>query len=143
MEVRSHFVWRDVSKLRRNYSISFHTKSEFSPLKLRLQTAMTSNPSEYLTKQLSEFSTCEISDALTKLGSPNGGYIPDINLISPSGLSQRICGPAYTVQIVFMSDTSAPELSSHFIDTAPAGTVIVIDVPPSSVSSPFGMRSSS
>ena len=92
-----------------------------------------SSTSESLVRQLSEFSACEISDALIKLGSPNGGHIPDIQLVSPSGSNQTICGPAYTVQMVFSSDTSSPKLSSHFVDTAPAGTVIVINAPPSSV----------
>lgn len=101
---------------------------------------MTSNPSESLIQQLSEFSACEISDALIKLGSPNGGHIPDIHLVAPSGPSPKICGPAYTVQMVFTSDTNAPKLSSHFIDTAPAGAVIVIDAPPSSVLPALGMR---
>ena len=94
---------------------------------------MSLTPSESIIQQLSEFSACEISDALIKLGSPNGGHIPDIHLVSSSGPSQKICGPAYTVQMRFSSDTSAPKLPSHFIDTAPAGTVIVINAPPSSV----------
>jgi regulator of RNase E activity RraA len=100
---------------------------------------MTSNSSAYLLEQLSEFSACEISDALIKLGSSNGGHIPDIHLVSPLGSGQRICGPAYTVQMVVTSDENAPKLSSHFIDTAPSGTVIVIDAPPSSVPSAFRM----
>lgn len=103
---------------------------------------MTSNPSARLIEQLSDFSACEISDALIKLGSPNGGHIPDIHLVSPIGFSQRICGPAYTVQMVFTSDAGAPKLSSHFIDAALAGAVVVIDAPPSSVPSASGMRSS-
>jgi len=94
---------------------------------------MSSPLSESLVQQLSEFSACEISDALIKLGSPNGGHIPDIYLVSSSESNQKICGPAYTVQMVFSSDTSAPKLSSHFIDTAPAGIVIVINAPLSSV----------
>lgn len=94
---------------------------------------MSSTPPVPLIQQLSEFSACEVSDALVKLGSPNGGHIPDIQLVSPSGSGQIICGPAYTVQMVFSSDTTAPKLSSHFVDTAPAGSVIVINAPPSSV----------
>lgn len=92
---------------------------------------MSSTSSESFVQQLSEFSACEISDALIKLGSSNGGHIPDIHLISPLGSNQIICGPAYTVQMVFSSDTSAPKLFSHFVDTAPAGSVIVINAPSS------------
>jgi regulator of RNase E activity RraA len=82
---------------------------------------------------LGMFSTCEISDALIKLGVPHGGHIPDIHLVSSLSSSARICGPAYTVRMVFMSDKDAPRLSTHFVDTAPAGSIIVIDAPSRSV----------
>jgi hypothetical protein len=90
------------------------------------------------TSPLSAFSACEISDALIKLGSPNGGHIPDVHMLSPtSGASQvKICAPAYTVQMVPASDKSAPKLSAHFVDTATPGSVIVINAPPRSVCSP-------
>ncbi|RPD57638.1 RraA-like protein [Lentinus tigrinus ALCF2SS1-7] len=89
---------------------------------------MSSTTSDIQAK-LAGFSTCEISDAMIKLGSPNGGYIPDINQFSPSGNETRICGPAYTVQMVLGSNKDAPKLSSHFVDTAPAGSVIIINAP--------------
>jgi regulator of RNase E activity RraA len=86
------------------------------------------------TLTLVSFSTCEISDALIKLGLPHGGHIPDIGLLSPSPTTDtKLCGPAYTVRMVMASDTSAPKLSSHFIDTSPSGSVIVIDAPTRSV----------
>jgi regulator of RNase E activity RraA len=79
---------------------------------------------------LAAFSTCEISDALIKLGLSHGGYIPDISLVSPSPTADtKLCGPAYTVQMVMASDTEAPKLYSHFVDTSPSGSVIVIDAP--------------
>ncbi|KAG0708368.1 ribonuclease E inhibitor RraA/Dimethylmenaquinone methyltransferase [Suillus ampliporus] len=78
---------------------------------------------------LSSFSACEISDALIKLGSPNGGHIPDVHMISPSSKG-KICAPAYTVQMVLASDTTSPKVSSHFVDTATPGSVVVIDAPP-------------
>lgn len=78
---------------------------------------------------LQTFSTCEISDALVRLGVPHGGHIPDIRLISSLGSGARICGPAYTVRMVLASDNDAPKLSTHFVDTAPAGSIIIIDVP--------------
>ncbi|KAJ6475327.1 ribonuclease E inhibitor RraA/Dimethylmenaquinone methyltransferase [Mycena vitilis] len=83
---------------------------------------------------LSRFSTCEISDALIKLGVVSGGYIPGIDRFS----SGKICAPAYTVQMVLSSDTAAPKLSEHFVDTAPAGSVIVIDVPQQCVNAVWG-----
>jgi len=75
--------------------------------------------------RLASFSTCEISDALIKLGVASGGYIAGLNLFS----SGKVCAPAYTVKMVLASDSSAPKLSEHFVDTAPAGSVIVIDAP--------------
>jgi len=77
---------------------------------------------------LSDFSTCEISDALIKLSVPHGGHIPDIHMVS-NHFGIKTCGPAYTVKMVLSSSTDAPSLSEHFVDTAPPGAVIVIDVP--------------
>lgn len=83
---------------------------------------------------IATFSTCEISDALIKLGLPSGGHLSDIQPLVLSNPSAKICGPAYTVQMVLASNESAPRLSAHFVDTAPEGTVVVIDAPSRSVS---------
>jgi len=89
---------------------------------------------------IARFSTCEISDALIKLGLPHGGLIPDVHMLSPhSGASDiRISGPAYTVQMVLASDKSAPKPAAHFVDTAPEGSVIVIDAPPQAKNAVWG-----
>ncbi|KAJ8487569.1 hypothetical protein ONZ45_g8063 [Pleurotus djamor] len=88
---------------------------------------------------LSSFSSCEISDALIKLGLETGGYIPDINMVSPAPPSAtRICGPAYTVQMVLASDKAAPKLEKHFVDTIPEGSVIVINAPPNAKNAVWG-----
>jgi hypothetical protein len=95
----------------------------------------------YLTLAQSDFSTCEVSDALIKLGIPHGGHIPDIHRISPLShsesadpaqgvLSVRLCGPAYTVRMVFTSDPDAPKLQqSHFVDLAPEGSIAFVSAP--------------
>ncbi|KAL4073910.1 RraA-like protein [Scleroderma yunnanense] len=77
------------------------------------------------------FSSCEISDALIKLGVLHGGLIPDLHVFSPAPSTSppKICAPAYTVKMVSASDKNAPKLSTHFVDTAPPGSVIVIDAP--------------
>ena len=98
-------------------------------------TGLCTNISHLLTVtmfHLASFSTCEISDALIKLSVPHGGYVPDIHMVSPatSYSNVRICSPAYTVQMVHGSNTMAPKLSAHFVDTAPEGSVMVIDAPP-------------
>ena len=94
----------------------------------------------YLTLAQSDFSTCEVSDALIKLGVPHGGHIPDIHCISESGrrpahrqgvpVPVRLCGPAYTVRMVLASDHDAPKLQqSHFVDLAPEGSVAYVSAP--------------
>ena len=83
------------------------------------------------TSDLQLFSTCELSDALIKLGLDHGGHIPDVYAMNDVGGSAKtLCGPAYTVQMVLTSDTEAPKLKDHFVDAAVSGSVMVIDVPP-------------
>lgn len=77
---------------------------------------------------LDSFTSCELSDALIKLGIPTGGHIPDI-VCQLSGDDVAVRGPAYTVKMVKASDTSSPKLESHFVDTVVEGSVVVIDAP--------------
>ncbi|KIM23812.1 hypothetical protein M408DRAFT_332168 [Serendipita vermifera MAFF 305830] len=91
---------------------------------------------------MDDYSTCEISDALIKLGSKHGGHLPDIYCISPgaagtnrtpssdAGPGIRIEGPAYTVKMVLFDDETAPKPTTHFVDGAKDGHIIVIDAPP-------------
>lgn len=79
---------------------------------------------------LSDFSTCDLSDALLKLGLPHGGLIPDISLVNPDDRTVRIAGPAFTVRFVLTSDDSAPpKPKEHHVDVAPSGSVIFISAP--------------
>ena len=84
------------------------------------------------TPALASFSTCELSDALIKLGLPHGGHLPDVHRASsyPGASDERLCGPAYTVRMVLSSDESAPRLQQHFVDTAEDGSVMLISAPP-------------
>lgn len=41
----------------------------------------------------------------------------------------KIIGPAYTVQFVRSTQTQAPKLSHHHIDTVPRGSVILLSAP--------------
>ncbi|KAI0030486.1 RraA-like protein [Vararia minispora EC-137] len=91
---------------------------------------------------LADFSTCEISDALLKLGVPHGGHIPDLARFSPTPSSDtappRLCGPAYTVRMVLVSDTDAPRLQGHFVDCIPDGSVAFIAAPSNAQSAVWG-----
>lgn len=75
------------------------------------------------------FSTCELSDALIKLGVPNGGYIADMEAMSPIPFVGILSGPAFTVKIVDGKNAEAPRLQGHFVDRIEPGTVVVIDAP--------------
>ncbi|OWZ58734.1 hypothetical protein C368_00251 [Cryptococcus neoformans 125.91] len=82
---------------------------------------------------LEELSTCEISDALIKLGVQTGGYIPDLHLYSPSdGQKVKVVGPAFTVQMVaenVQRENELPKSKEHFVDACPSGSVLVISAP--------------
>lgn len=83
-------------------------------------------------ESLKRFSSCEIADALLKLGQrPWGGYIPDIELWSPKYCEgdTRIVGPAFTVKMVDKSDTTSPTPSEHFVDAAHEGSIVVVSAP--------------
>ncbi|KAK4053151.1 hypothetical protein OIV83_001886 [Microbotryomycetes sp. JL201] len=81
--------------------------------------------------QLKRFTTCEVSDALTKLAQPGGGYLADLDLFTPTtAVPQTIVGEAYTVKMVDQKQAEAPKLKEHWVDTAPRDSVIVISSPP-------------
>jgi hypothetical protein len=68
---------------------------------------------------LSSYSTCDISDALLKLGIPTGGFLPDISLWSPQRQEgpTRVAGPAYTVKFMRNHQTNTPILAKHYVRT--------------------------
>ncbi|TDZ47424.1 4-hydroxy-4-methyl-2-oxoglutarate aldolase [Colletotrichum trifolii] len=77
---------------------------------------------------LRKFTSCDIGDALVKLKHPYGGFLDGIRMFSP-GAGTRIFGPAVTVQMVEVSDTSAPKLDRHFVDHNEDGGVMYIQQP--------------
>ncbi|GAA5931575.1 bifunctional 4-hydroxy-4-methyl-2-oxoglutarate aldolase/oxaloacetate decarboxylase [Sporobolomyces koalae] len=77
---------------------------------------------------LSNLSTCEISDALVKLGHPTGGLVPDLERFSGDA-DQTVIGEAFTVEMVQGDNTEAPKLEDHFIDLVTPGSVLFISSP--------------
>lgn len=97
-------------------------------------------PSE-LIQQINKFSSCEIADALVKLKHPGGGYLPDINLqtAAPSSSNRmKLCGQAFTVEMVSTTNHEAPHLTEHFVDSGEEGTVMVISSPANSKNAVWG-----
>ncbi|KAG1333341.1 hypothetical protein G6F62_006838 [Rhizopus arrhizus] len=83
-------------------------------------------------EELKNFSTCEIADALLKLGQrPWGGYVPDIEMWSPAYCEgdTRIVGPAFTVKMVYKEDKTSPTPTDHFVDAAEPGSIVFISAP--------------
>ncbi|CAO1622627.1 unnamed protein product [Sympodiomycopsis kandeliae] len=88
---------------------------------------------------LQRYSSCEVSDALIKLGHATGGHLPNLSLTSPNPYhlastskltTHKICGQVYPVQMVSSTDTSAPpKPSAHFVDSAPKDSIMVIQAP--------------
>ncbi|KAH8660267.1 ribonuclease E inhibitor RraA/Dimethylmenaquinone methyltransferase [Xylariales sp. PMI_506] len=78
--------------------------------------------------ELRRFTSCDIGDALVKLKYPFGGFLDGIALRAP-GPETRVFGPAVTIQMVEISDESAPKLDKHFVDHNEEGSVMYIQQP--------------
>ncbi|KAJ3283836.1 hypothetical protein HK104_010197 [Borealophlyctis nickersoniae] len=93
---------------------------------------------------LLRFSTCDLSDGLTRLNLT--GHIPNLNLFSPnptdpSSSSLRICGPAHTVEFEFASNPLPPTPQQpipHHIDSAPPHSIFFIKSPPDAPNAVWG-----
>lgn len=73
----------------------------------------------------------QIGDALVKLNVPYGGYLHGLNMFSPhhSSGTTKICGPAYTVQMVDANDKAAPKPDKHFVDGVEKDEVLFVSQP--------------
>ncbi|KAL4963430.1 RraA family protein [Aspergillus stella-maris] len=89
---------------------------------------------------LRKFATCDIGDALVKLGVPNGGYLSGLKMFSPGVLctKTRIFGPAYTVRMVRDSDKASPKPPKHFADAIPKDSVVFVSQPKGLISACWG-----
>ena len=71
---------------------------------------------------LKGFSSCDVSDALLKLGVVSGGYLPDI--VQRTRAKQEnplpIVGRAFTVQFAERNSSQKPNFDGHYIDQIPA-----------------------
>jgi hypothetical protein len=87
------------------------TSQEAKPL------IMSKQPQEPIGTFLSKYSTCDISDALLRLGILTGGFLPSLSLWSPHRKEgpTRVAGPAYTVKFVRNHQKNAPVLAEHYV----------------------------
>ncbi|RYP09469.1 hypothetical protein DL765_008419 [Monosporascus sp. GIB2] len=92
-----------------------------------------------IVKALQEFTTCDVSDALCKLGQPHGGFLPGLTMWSPQRQDgpTKIVGPAYTVKYMPLDDP-APKHPTHYIDSVPKGAVVFVSCPPGTPNAVYG-----
>ncbi|KAF6811595.1 ribonuclease e inhibitor rraa dimethylmenaquinone methyltransferase [Colletotrichum plurivorum] len=88
---------------------------------------------------LENYTTCDVSDALCRLGHPDGGYLPGISMWSPErqGGSTKIIGPVHTVKYALHDDLS-PACPTHYIDEVPKNSVIFVSSPADNPNAVFG-----
>eukprot|EP00744_Colponema_vietnamica_P016155 GILI01022649.1.p1 GENE.GILI01022649.1~~GILI01022649.1.p1 ORF type:complete len:232 (+),score=55.80 GILI01022649.1:56-751(+) len=86
-----------------------------------------------LVERLRKFGTCQLADACQQLGI--SCFITGVALRSPlvlaSDETHRTVGPAHTVQFVPSKGVAVKAPSSHHVDVATAGSVLVLSAPPS------------
>ncbi|ANB14510.1 hypothetical protein AWJ20_2105 [Sugiyamaella lignohabitans] len=82
------------------------------------------------TAALETYSACDVADALVKNGLADGGFIPHLVQQSPERPPETaVTGPAYTVLYAPIDDPR-PAVASHYIDSAPEGSVVVLATTP-------------
>ncbi|GLA67037.1 hypothetical protein ABZX51_011556 [Aspergillus tubingensis] len=89
---------------------------------------------------LRRFTSCDVGDALVKLGVSQGGYLSGLKMYSPDFMSPtaKFLGPAYTVKMVHASDKVSPTPKVHFADAIPKDSVVFVSQPKGLISACWG-----
>ncbi|CAI7657070.1 hypothetical protein N7533_001150 [Penicillium manginii] len=89
---------------------------------------------------LGKFASCDIGDALVKLGIKHGGYLSGLSMYSPHRMSgpSKIFGPAYTVRMVPAADKILSNPPCHFADAIPKDSVVFVSQPKGLISACWG-----
>ncbi|KAJ0268961.1 hypothetical protein COL940_012884 [Colletotrichum noveboracense] len=93
-----------------------------------------------IVERLSKWSSCDISDGLSKLGRADGGFLEGLVLYSPEYQAgkTKIVGPVFTVKFAPKSDSSAPKVKGNYIDQIPKDSVVFISQPAPHVNACYG-----
>lgn len=109
---------------------------------------MSSKPTSEQIQALQKFTACDISDALVRLKVPNCGFLPDLNLYSPTSTPPGSCitiAPASTLLLVpkTATDLSAYPAANipqgkHWVDLTQPETIVVISQPKGQICAAVG-----
>lgn len=78
-----------------------------------------------LIKKLTQYTACDVSDALVKFKQPLGGSLPNLQRFSSNSKKATMVGRAYPV-LFAPKDDSREALKGGYIDDLPEGSVLVI-----------------
>ncbi|KIM96284.1 hypothetical protein OIDMADRAFT_169865 [Oidiodendron maius Zn] len=109
---------------------------------------MSSKPTSEQIQALQKFTACDVSDALVRLKVPNCGFLPDLNLYSPTSTPPGSCitiAPASTLLLVpkTATDLSAYPAANipqgkHWVDLTQPETIVVISQPKGQICAAIG-----
>ncbi|KAM5350406.1 hypothetical protein ACJ41O_006911 [Fusarium nematophilum] len=93
-----------------------------------------------LVTRLEKWSSCDISDGLSKLGHAHGGFLEGLVLHSPEFQAgkTKIVGPVFTVKFASKTDKGAPKVKGNYIDQIPSGAVVFISQPLPHINACYG-----
>ncbi|KAH7062696.1 ribonuclease E inhibitor RraA/Dimethylmenaquinone methyltransferase [Macrophomina phaseolina] len=95
---------------------------------------------ESIIERLHRWSSCDVSDGLSKLGHVHGGFLEGLVMQSPAYRAgkTKIVGQAFTVKFAPKADTAAPKVKGNYIDQIPKGAVVFISQPAPHINACYG-----
>ncbi|KAH6951263.1 ribonuclease E inhibitor RraA/Dimethylmenaquinone methyltransferase [Ilyonectria sp. MPI-CAGE-AT-0026] len=95
---------------------------------------------ESIVERLQQWTSCDFSDGLSKLGHAHGGFLEGLVMYSPEFQAgkTKIVGPVFTVKFAPKADATAPKLKGNYVDQIPEGSVVFISQPLPHVNACYG-----
>ncbi|KAI1387023.1 ribonuclease E inhibitor RraA/Dimethylmenaquinone methyltransferase [Hypoxylon trugodes] len=93
-----------------------------------------------IVERLQKWSSCDVSDGLSRLGHVHGGFLEGLVMYSPSFRAEttKIVGPVFTVKFAPKADKQAPKVEGNYIDQIPKGAVVFISQPTPHINACYG-----
>ncbi|KAI3634845.1 hypothetical protein MIR68_007226 [Amoeboaphelidium protococcarum] len=87
---------------------------------------------------LQPYSSCDIADALSKLGDSSGGYLPGIKSIIGQDRNVKCIGRAFTVKMEPVDSAEQCQFEGHYLDYVKEGDCIIASSPRGYPNAVFG-----